>query len=98
MESFLDTHTFSETVLYRLNLCRIYLGVKFLYEICNPEGDNLLPEVWQGRRSQELFSDLLWPKQARPFEKSRTLWRSALKLAYLSPKVLQATTARTIFR
>ena len=49
MESFLDTHNFSDTDLYRLNLYRIYLRVEFLSEICNPEGDSLLPEVWQGR-------------------------------------------------
>ena len=95
MESFLNTHNFSDTDLYRLNLCRIYLRVKFLSKICNPEGDNLLPEVWQGRQPQESSSDLLWPKQARPFQKYWSLWRHALKLAYLSPEVLRATTACT---
>ena len=57
METFLDTHHFSDKDLSRLNLCFIYLRVEFLSEICNPEGDNILPEVWQGRRSQELSSD-----------------------------------------
>jgi hypothetical protein len=36
----------------------------------------------------------MWPKQARPFEKSWTLWREALKHAHLSPEVLRATKAR----
>ena len=40
MESFLDTHNFSDTDLYRLNLCCIYLKVELLSEICNPEGCN----------------------------------------------------------
>ena len=52
METFLDTHHFSDKNMFRLNLCRIYLRVEFLSEICNPEGDNILPEVWQGRRPQ----------------------------------------------
>ena len=77
METFLDTHQFSDKDLSRLNLCCIYLRVEFLSEICNPEGDNILPEVWQGRRPQESSSDLLWPNQARRFEKSWSLWRSA---------------------
>ena len=49
MEPFMDTHHFSDKDMSRLNLCRIYLRVEFLSEICNPEGDNILPEVWQGR-------------------------------------------------
>ena len=49
MESFLETQHVTCTELYCLNLCRIYLRVEFLSEICNPEGDNILPEVWQGR-------------------------------------------------
>ena len=97
MGFFLETQNFTCTDLYRLNLCHTYLRVEFLSEICNLEGENLLPEVWQGRQPQESFNDLLWPKKARPFKKSWTLWRSALKLlAYLSPKVLRATTTRTI--
>ena len=47
-------------------------------------------------QSLSLSMLLLWPKQACPFEKSWTLWRGALKLAYLSPKVLRASTARTM--
>ena len=63
-------------------------------EICNPAGDYILTEVWQDRRPQEASSHLLWPNQARPFEKSWSVWQqSALKLAYLSPEVLRATTA-----
>ena len=52
METFLDTHPFSDKDLLRLNLCRIHLRVEFLSEICDPDGDNILPEVWQGRRPQ----------------------------------------------
>ena len=88
MESLLETQHFTCTDLYCLNLCRIYLRVEFLSEFCNAEGDNILPEVWQGQQPHKLTSNLLlWPKQACPFEKSWTLWRGALKLAGLSPKV-----------
>ena len=91
----MDTHHLSDKDVYRLNLCRICLRVEFFSEICNPEGDNILPEVWQGRRPQD-SSSVLWPNQARLFENSWSLWRSAIKLAYLSPEVLRATAARTI--
>ena len=61
------------------------------------QGDKILTKKWRkGQRPQESTRDLLWPKQARPFEKCCNLWRSALKLAYLSPEVLRATTAHTM--
>jgi hypothetical protein len=96
MESFLDLQKYTWHELYRLNLCRLYLNVELLSEICNLEGDNILPEVWQGRKPHESKSTILWPKQERPFDQSWTLWRAALKHAYLSPEVLRATQARTL--
>jgi hypothetical protein len=96
MESFLALKRYTLNDLHRLNLCRRCLNIELLSEICNPEGDNLLQEVWQGQRPNESTSLILWPKQARPFEKSWTLWRGALKHAYLSPEVLQANKARAL--
>ena len=41
IELFLATQHFICTDLCRLKLCRIYLQVEFLSEICNSEGDNI---------------------------------------------------------
>ena len=48
MESFLAIQHYTWNKLYRLNLFRRYSRLEFLSEICNPEGDNISPEVWQG--------------------------------------------------
>jgi hypothetical protein len=98
MESFMQLRLFSNKQLYRLNLCRLFLQVECLSEICNTIGDNLLPEIWQGRRSHDSSSTLLWPNQARPFESSWILWRGALKHAYLGDEILRARKARTQLR
>jgi hypothetical protein len=97
MEAFLALQRYTWKELHRSNLCHLYLNVELLSNICNLEGDTLLPETWQGRRQHESKSTTSWPKQARPFEKSWTLWREALKHAHLSPEALCATKAR-LFR
>jgi hypothetical protein len=87
METFVQMQHYNSTELYRLNLCRIFLQAEFLSEICTPESDSILPEVWQGIRPHDSCSAFLWPKQTRPFEKSWNLWREAIKLAYLGPSL-----------
>jgi hypothetical protein len=96
METFILLEKYTQKELYRLNLCRMYLQVECLSEMCNPTGDGLLPEIWQGRRCHDSKSAIIWPNQARPYEKSWNNWRSALKLAYLSPEIQRATKARTL--
>jgi hypothetical protein len=80
--------------MYRLNLCRIFLQVECISEICNTYGDEILQEVWNGRRPQESQTTLLWPNQPRPREKSWAEWRTALKDAFLAPNVIRANKAR----
>jgi hypothetical protein len=95
METFLAMQHYTVPELTRLNLCRMHLQIEFLSEMCTPEGDCILPEVWKGIRPNDSKSAILWPRQARPFEKSWSLWREATKLAYLGPEVLRAAKART---
>ncbi len=66
----------------KINICRLYLQVECLSEICNPTGDCLLDRVWRGERSLSK-SNFLWPRQAKPHAASWKLWRRFLRLAYL---------------
>jgi hypothetical protein len=94
MEAFLLLQQRTWKDLHPLNLCCLGPNVKLLSEICNPKGDNMLPEILQGQRQRELKSTMSWPKQARRFEKLWISWREALKHAHLSPESLSATKAR----
>ena len=91
MELFLAIQHYICNDLYRLNLCRLCLQAKFLSGILSPEGNNILPEIGQGRRQHDSTSDVLWPKQAGPFEKSWALWRGPLKLASQGQKSSEPT-------
>jgi hypothetical protein len=95
METFLAMQHCTNSELTRLNLCCMHLQIEFLSEMCTPKGDCILPEVWKGIRPNESKSAMFWPRQARRFEKSWSLWREAIKLAYLGPEVLRAAKART---
>jgi hypothetical protein len=44
----------------KLNLCRLFLQVELLSEICSPTGDCILDSVWHGERPL-LKSEFLWP-------------------------------------
>jgi hypothetical protein len=94
MEDFMAMQHYSPLELYRLNLCRKYLNVACLSEICNTTGNELLREPWQGRRPVDSESALYWPNQACPHEPSWNAWRCALKLAYLGPEIVRATRNR----
>jgi hypothetical protein len=82
--------------LYRINLCRIYLQIECLSEICNISGTEILQEVWTGQRPNGSKSTLLWPNQTRPHEKSWMEWRTALKDAFLAPRIIRANKARAV--
>jgi hypothetical protein len=45
METFIKLEKYTPKELYRLNLCRIFLQVECLSEICNPTGDGILTEI-----------------------------------------------------
>jgi hypothetical protein len=95
METFISLNKYTTKELYRLNLCRLFLQVECLSEICNATGDAILPEIWQGNRTHDSTSRILWPNQARPHEKSWSAWRGAIKHAYLGPEIVRARKATT---
>jgi hypothetical protein len=82
--------------IYRINLCRIFLQVECLSEICNTLGTEVLQEVWNGQRPKESKSALLWPNQHRPHEKLWAEWRTVIKDAFLAPRIVRANKARAV--
>ena len=75
---------YKPSAVKKINLCRLFLQVESLAEICDPTGNCILDSVWQGERPYSKRK-LLWPRQARPHEASGQIWRHFLRLAYLHP-------------
>jgi hypothetical protein len=63
-----------------LNLCRLYLKVESLAELCDVDGTKLLPAAWNGN-PLPTTSTLLWPRQGRP--SCWATWRQALAELFL---------------
>ena len=74
---------FKDGAVTKINLCRLYLQVESLAEICDPSGNCILDSAWKGDRPISK-SKFLWPRQAKPHEPSWLLWRRFLRLAYLN--------------
>jgi hypothetical protein len=94
MNALLSLQTIAPNRLYRINLCRLYLQVESLSEICNTIGTEILQEIWNGYRSPDSQTTLLWPNQSRPHEKSWAEWRTVIKDAFLAPNIIRANKAR----
>jgi hypothetical protein len=95
MNALLEIGNIPPKRFYRLNLCRLYLQVECLSEICTIDGKEILQEIWQGNRPFNSQTKLLWPNQARPREKSWNEWRTVLKDAFLAPNIIRANKARS---
>ena len=91
------SNEFKESAVQKINLCRLFLQVESLAEICDPPGNCILDSVWKGKRPH-LKSKCIWPKQDRPHEPSWQIWRRFLKLAYLHPDKQNANSRRTDLR
>jgi hypothetical protein len=65
---------FSPSSIRKIKLCRLFLQVEILAEICNTTGNSILVSVWKGQRPASK-SRSLWLSQARPHEPSWQLWR-----------------------
>ncbi len=63
-----------------LNLCRLYLKVESLAELCDVDGTKLLPAAWNGN-PLPTTSTLLWPRQGRP--NCWATWRQAIAELFL---------------
>jgi hypothetical protein len=84
MDDLLKNDLFKTSAVKKIALCRLFLQVDSLAEICNPTGDCILPSVWKGERPVSK-SRTLWPRQVRPHEASWRIWRRFLKFVYLHP-------------
>ena len=82
MRAFLTLHL-KPRQLRSLNLCRLYLQVEYLSELCSLQGTYILPSVWRGCRPPSR-STLQWPLQPRP--QSWSLWRHSLATLFLRNK------------
>ena len=81
MEDFLlEAPTASE--LKQLNLCRLYLRVITLSDICECNGLTITRQCWEGIRP--INTTQLWPNQAKPPSSHWTTWRKFLARCYLN--------------
>jgi hypothetical protein len=95
MNALLDLRTIPPNRLYRLNLCRIFLQVECISEICNIAGTEILQEIWKGIRPHSSQTTILWPNQSRPHEQSWNERRTVLKDALLVPNIIRANKAQS---
>jgi hypothetical protein len=77
-----------------LNLCRLYLRVESLAEICDTDGTRVLPSAWNGR-SLPSTSSLLWPRQGRPL--CWATWRQAIAELFLQDTTAAHRKVATLF-
>ena len=73
---------YGATQLRRINACRLYLQVYALSDIATGDGLRFTQESWLCLRDSSRRTRLVWPNQPRPNEKTRKLWRQAIKLAF----------------
>jgi hypothetical protein len=64
----------------RINSVRMYLGIMYLSEICNIEGDSLVPGIEDNTHNQEYYNTRIQkPKQQKPKTRSWTLWKRVIQ-------------------
>ena len=78
MDAIVNTNKFSNAELTRINLCRIYLRVFYLSDICSGNGRGVMHNYKIGYRSDQRISKWKWPRQQRPSTKDWKLWNIAL--------------------
>ena len=66
----------------QLNLCRLYLRVIVLSDICECNGLTITRQCWEGIRP--INTTQLWPNQAKPPSSHWTTWRKFLARCYLN--------------
>ena len=84
MEDILNEGNFSRTELQHINRCRIHLQVSTLSDITTGDGNHFSTLAYKCEFDETIPHKYIWPKQTRPGQHSRRLWKKALKLAYPS--------------
>ena len=79
MDSIINANTFSNAEISRINLCRLYLQVFFLSDICSGNGKGIMNNYMLGLQSPIRTSKWVWPRQQRPTPKDWKLWNLAIK-------------------
>lgn len=86
----------SQSDLIDINLCRLWLQVNNLSEICNGEGTHILQEAFHGTTTDgtpKLYhisvSTLTWPQQPRPSTRIWRRWQKFLKSLCTAPYKLK---------
>jgi hypothetical protein len=69
----------TDLVFQRANLCRIYLRVETVADLCNEEGTQLLKAAFDGEPSAVVETTELWPRQPRPGTKHWAAWKTLLR-------------------
>jgi hypothetical protein len=97
MDDVLQNNFFPSSIR-KINLCRLFLQVESLAEICNTTGNSILVSVWKGQRPASK-SRSRWPGQARPHEPSWQLCRRRfVRLICLHPSRQTANARSTDLR
>ena len=68
--------------LRQLNLCRLYLRVTTLSDICNANGQAVTKQCWEGIQPTDAIQ--LWPRQPKPPSKAWSVWRTYINQCYLA--------------
>jgi hypothetical protein len=63
----------------RINSVRMYLGIMYISEICNIDGDSLVTGIDDNTHNQEYYTTRLQkPKQKKPNKRSWSLWKRVI--------------------
>ncbi len=72
-------------VLHQLNLCRLYLRVVFLSDICTMDGKRISQESWTGVRRQDRYNQVsTWPRAMKPPRTWWIRWQEAIQSCFCS--------------
>ena len=73
------SYTSRKAQLERINAVREYLNIRYLSEICNPDGSQLASGILYGNKEdKQYFRRQKGPKQNKPNSRSWTIWRKFL--------------------
>ena len=82
MEDIVNLNIYSKAEIQHINRCRIYLQVSSLSDIATGDGNNFSYRAYRCEFDGTRLNTYIWPRQPRPGQNARQLWKQALKNAY----------------
>ena len=82
MEEIINLSCYSGTELKHINRCRLFLQVTTLADITSACGSRFSPQAYNCIYDDSIPHHYLWPTQTRPYNRSRRLWKQAIKRAF----------------